>query len=592
MPIQQLPIELANQIAAGEVVERPSSVVKELIENALDAGANELVLDIEKGGSKRIRIRDNGCGISRDELTLALSRHATSKIKSLEDLECIGSLGFRGEALASISSVSRLRLTSKPAEQSEAWQAWTEGRDMQVNVEPAAHPNGTTVDIQDLFFNTPARRKFLRTEKTEFSHIDEVIKRIALSRFDVAFQLSHNGKTLRRYPRADSEKQQLQRVAKICGGQFAEQAYQLQSPEGDYKLKGWMVAPEHCRYQGDVQHFFVNGRMMRDKLLAHAVRQAYEKYLPTDRVPTYILYFELPAEQVDVNVHPAKHEVRFHYQRQVHDFILTQVERVLRSLTEMSVSAGTEDASVDFNGEPYENAHRHQYQSNDTSTMRESSRYSTAPRKAMGSLLPNAVKSSSGRSESQFASTFCASASVSTQETTSPSESWRLLSLFNGHQALVRHSNRLAWLNVRQVHAVCAQEKLSQQLEDGLSGQPLLVPVTVSAKEFKTPVSQWPEQQLNRLGVMYYRQKDMVVIEQMPEMLRKGNVALLFKQLLEQVSENSDSQLLTWLTAFVAKGEYSTTEAEHWVKQWRDQLHESADYLQFIEVPEADNANH
>ncbi len=215
----------------------------------------------------------------------------------------------------------------------------------------------------------------------------------------------------------------------------------------------------------------------------------------------------------------------------------------------------------------------------------------------MGSLLPNAVTSSAGSSESQPASTgnasaFYASASVSTQEASSPSESWRLLSLFNGHQALVRHSNRLAWLNVRQVHAVCAQEKLSQQLEDGLSGQPLLVPVTVSAKEFKTPVSQWPEQQLNRLGVMYYRQKDMVVIEQMPEMLRKGNVALLFKQLLEQVSENSDTQLLKWLTTFVAKGEYSTTEAEHWVKQWRDQLHEPADYLQFIEVPEAYNANH
>lgn len=597
MPIQQLPIELANQIAAGEVVERPSSVVKELVENALDAGADELVLDIEKGGSKRIRIRDNGCGIARGELTLALSRHATSKIQSLEDLERIGSLGFRGEALASISSVSRLRLTSKPAEQSEAWQAWTEGRDMQVNVEPAAHPNGTTVDIQDLFFNTPARRKFLRTEKTEFSHIDEVIKRIALSRFDVAFQLSHNGKTLRRYPRADSEKQQLQRVAKICGGQFAEQAYQLQSPEGDYKLKGWMVAPEHCRYQGDVQHFFVNGRMMRDKLLAHAVRQAYEKYLPTDRVPTYILYFELPAEQVDVNVHPAKHEVRFHYQRQVHDFILTQVERVLRSLTEMSVSDSAESGPAAFNGEHYESAHRHQYQSTNTSTMRESSRYSTAPRKAMGSLLPNAAKSSAGNYASQPASTgntstFYASASVSTQETNCPSESWRLLSLFNGHQALIRHSNRLAWLNVRQVHEVCAEAKLSQQLEDGLSGQPLLVPVTVSAKEFKTPVSHWPEQQLNRLGVMYYRQKDMVVIEQMPEMLRKGNVALLFKQLLEQVSESSDTQLLKWLTVFVAKSEYSATEAEHWVKQWRDQLHESADYLQFIEVPEGYNANH
>lgn len=592
MPIQQLPIELANQIAAGEVVERPSSVVKELVENALDAGADELVLDIEKGGSKRIRIRDNGGGIVRDELTLALSRHATSKIQSLEDLERIGSLGFRGEALASISSVSRLRLTSKPAEQSEAWQAWTEGRDMQVNVEPAAHPNGTTVDIQDLFFNTPARRKFLRTEKTEFSHIDEVIKRIALSRFDVAFQLTHNGKTLRRYPKAESQKQQLQRVAKICGGQFAEQAYQLQSPEGDYKLKGWMVAPEHCRYQGDVQHFFVNGRMMRDKLLAHAVRQAYEKYLPADRVPTYILYFELPAEQVDVNVHPAKHEVRFHYQRQVHDFILTQVERVLRSLTEMPTSSVSEDESAVFRDESYESVRSHQYQPADTSAMRETSRYSVAPRRAMGSLLPNAVKSGVGNASSQAVSPSFVASSASPHKTSSSAESWRLLSLFNGYQALIKNANALAWLNIQQIHSVCAETRLSKQVEGGLSGQPLLVPVTVSEKEFKTPVSQWPEQQLNQLGVMYYRQNDMVVIEQMPEMLRKGNVALLFKQLVELVLENSDGQVIKWLTDFVAKNEYSTTEAEHWLNQWQNQLNASAAYLQRIDVPEGYNANH
>lgn len=586
MAIQQLPIELANQIAAGEVVERPSSVVKELVENALDAGADELVLDIEKGGSKRIRIRDNGCGIAHSELTLALSRHATSKIQSLEDLEHIGSLGFRGEALASISSVSRLRLTSKPFNQDEAWQAWTEGRDMQVNVEPAAHPNGTTIDIQDLFFNTPARRKFLRTEKTEFSHIDDVIKRIALSRFDVAFQLTHNGKTLRRYPKASSDKQKLQRVAKICGGQFAEQAYQLKSPEGDYQLDGWMVAPEHCRYQGDVQHFFVNGRMMRDKLLAHAVRQAYEKYLAADRVPTYILYFELPAEQVDVNVHPAKHEVRFHYQRQVHDFILTQVERVLRSLSNMATDEPVNDGAVTYHQEHNERVPLHQYQNTDSASMRESSRYSTSPRKAMTSLLPNAAGA-------QTAGTGAASQLLVTsrEEVTADRDNWRLLSLFNGHQALVKQSNSLAWLNVKQVHSQCVQQKLAQQVSEGLSGQPLLVPVTLSTKEFQTPISHWPEQQLNRLGVMYYRQKDTVVIEQMPEMLRKGNVAVLFQQLLGLVSDRSETELLQWLTSFVARNDYSTTEAEHWLNQWSCQLKESNDYLQFVDIPEGDNAH-
>lgn len=569
MAIQQLPIELANQIAAGEVVERPSSVVKELVENALDAGATQLVLDIEQGGSKRIRIRDNGGGIVQQELTLALSRHATSKIKSLDDLEHIGSLGFRGEALASISSVSRLRLISKPAEQEDAWQAWAEGRDMQVKVEPAAHPDGTTVDIQDLFFNTPARRKFLRTEKTEFSHIDEVIKRIALSRFDVGFQLNHNGKSVRSYPQALTEKQRMQRVAKICGGGFADQASTIDAVDGDFHLSGWLVPPEHCRHQGDIQYVFVNGRMMRDKLLSHAVRQAYEKYLPNERVPTFVLYFELPADQVDVNVHPAKHEVRFHRQRQVHDFILARIEQALVQL----ISTASPHSAV---------SHQHHYGSQTRSSEqaafpsgRASGGNFLGERKASGSLLPNAAQIKADKTDTPESG-----AAINTEA------NWRVLTVFSGIYALIRNESSLAWLNLAKVHIECVSQKLIQQLQDGLNGQPLLVPVAINLTNLPGPASQWPQQALNQCGVVYQCQREQVIIEQMPEMLRQGNVVSGFTNLLTLLTEGAErNQLANWLAQFAGLESYSLTQAEHWLIQWRSQLSETPTMLQRLSLP-------
>ncbi|WP_293746063.1 DNA mismatch repair endonuclease MutL [uncultured Paraglaciecola sp.] len=321
MPIQILPARLANQIAAGEVVERPASVVKELVENSLDSGATSIEIDIEKGGHKRILIRDNGSGIVHEELALALSRHATSKIVKLEDLETICSLGFRGEALASISSVARLSLSSKPKNQNQAWQAHCEGREMQVQLNPVAHPDGTSVDVVDLFFNTPARRKFLRTEKTEFAHIDEIVRRIALSRFDVSFSLKHNGKLLRKYPAVKAQGTEIKRLSAICGKEFSEHCIELNSQYQQFELKGWLVQPEQAKAQAEFQYFYVNGRMMRDKLINHAVRQAFEGLIGADLYPAYVLYLTLEPNQVDVNVHPAKHEVRFHQARLVHDFI-------------------------------------------------------------------------------------------------------------------------------------------------------------------------------------------------------------------------------------------------------------------------------
>lgn len=346
MPIQILPPQLANQIAAGEVVERPASVVKELVENALDAGASQVDIEIEKGGARLMRIRDNGCGIAQQELTLALSRHATSKISSLDDLERILSLGFRGEALASISSVARLSLTSRPASQETAWQASAEGRDMQVQLQPAAHPVGTSVEVLDLFFNTPARRKFLRTEKTEFFHIDELIKRLALSRFDVGWTLSHNGQNVRRLKPAMTPEQQLQRVATLCGRRFSDSACWIENQHQQLKLWGWLLPPTAIERQPGCQYSYVNGRMMRDKLLNHAIRQAYGDWLGDDQQPVFVLYLQLPADEVDVNVHPAKHEVRFHQARLVHDFVVSALSSALGQLQPQDLQAQQHTAAA------------------------------------------------------------------------------------------------------------------------------------------------------------------------------------------------------------------------------------------------------
>ena len=288
MPIKILSPQLANQIAAGEVVERPASVVKELVENSLDAGANKIQIDIENGGANLIRIRDNGCGIPKEELSLALARHATSKIADLNDLEAILSLGFRGEALASISSVSRLTLTSRTEAQTEAWQVYAQGRDMETTIKPASHPVGTTVEVANLFFNTPARRKFLRTDKTEFAHIDEVIRRIALTKFNTAFTLTHNGKIIRQYRPAEELNQQLKRVAAICGDDFVKNALRIDWKHDDLHLSGWVATPNFSRTQNDLSYCYINGRMVRDKVISHANRQAYAQYLPTDASPAFV----------------------------------------------------------------------------------------------------------------------------------------------------------------------------------------------------------------------------------------------------------------------------------------------------------------
>lgn len=329
MRIHALPTQLVNQIAAGEVVERPASVVKELVENCFDAGATHIHLEIEQGGIKQIKIRDNGCGIVKEDLPLALSRHATSKIASLDDLEHVVSMGFRGEALPSISSVSRLTLISRTAEAECAWQVSADGTEQNFDPRPDPHPPGTTVDVRDLFYNTPARRKFLKAEKTEFSHIESLIQKLALSRFDVGFALLHNQREILNLKPAATLPEQEKRIAAICGSAFVENALKVEYAASGLHLHGWVGLPTFSRSQQDMQFFYVNGRLIKDRLVAHAIKQAYQDVLYHGRHPVFVLYLELDPALVDVNAHPTKLEVRFREGRMVHDFLFQALHRCL-----------------------------------------------------------------------------------------------------------------------------------------------------------------------------------------------------------------------------------------------------------------------
>jgi DNA mismatch repair protein MutL len=341
--IQPLPPELINQIAAGEVIERPSSVVKELVENSLDAGATRVEVDIELGGARLIRVRDDGDGIAPDDLPLAVASHATSKIGSFDDLEHVASMGFRGEALASVSSVARFAITSRLRGSDNAFRIEVDSGRLQA-ARPAQHPQGTSVEVRDLFYNVPARRKFLRAERTEFAHIDDLLKSLALARSRVEFRLSHNGKSVRVWKAARDEQAMLTRVAEVLGEEFPQQSLRIDHATAGMRLSGWVGLPTASRPQADAQYFYVNGRLVRDRVVAHAVRQAYADVLFHGRYPTFVLYLELDPIGVDVNVHPAKHEVRFREQRLVHDFLFRTLHEALAE-TRAGQSVQPESAS-------------------------------------------------------------------------------------------------------------------------------------------------------------------------------------------------------------------------------------------------------
>ena len=545
--IHILSSRLANQIAAGEVVERPASVVKEVLENSLDAGATRVDVDVEAGGSKLIRIRDNGAGMPPDDLPLALARHATSKIASLEDLEQVGSLGFRGEALASIGSVSRLTLTSNASDSgSEGSSAVCEGRDMAVQVKPASHPRGTTVEVRDLFFNTPARRKFMRTEKTEFNHLEEVVKRLALSRFDVAFSLRHNGKVLHNLKPGDSVAERQRRVATVCGPAFMEQAIYIESDRPALKLWGWVGLPTFSRSQADLQYFFVNGRVIRDKLVAHAVKQAYRDVLYHGRHPAFVLYLELDPAQVDVNVHPTKHEVRFRDGREVHNFIFSSLHRALADvrpadqLPEHVLATGDGQVINTETGEISEQGGL-TWGAPQAGAVADTARFpaTAAP------YYPGAGTPSGSQSAAQIAAYGQVHPALPEQgaEEDIPPLGYALAQL-KGIYILAENAHGLVVVDMHAAHERITYERLKTARDaEGIRSQPLLVPQSVAVSQREVQVAAEHTELFQRLGLAVdVGGEEALVIRQIPVNLRDSDVELLLRDVLADLIEFGSSE--------------------------------------------------
>ncbi|CAO98015.1 DNA mismatch repair endonuclease MutL [Erwinia tasmaniensis] len=568
MAIQVLPPQLANQIAAGEVVERPASVVKELVENSLDAGATRIDIDIEKGGAKLIRIRDNGCGIAKDELAMALARHATSKITSLDDLEAIISLGFRGEALASISSVSRLTLTSRTEAQTEAWQAYAEGRDQAVTVKPAAHPVGTTLEVLDLFYNTPARRKFMRTEKTEFTHIDEIIRRIALVRFDVAISLTHNGKLVRQYRAVSDDGQRERRLGAICGTAFLSHALKIDWQHGELSLHGWVADPSGSKALSELQYCYVNGRMMRDRLINHAIRQAYEDKLGDRHQPAYVLYLEIDPHQVDVNVHPAKHEVRFHQSRLVHDFIYQGVVSVLQesgaeTLPEIATAQPAERwqpenrqaAGGNHFATPAPAAAPRPASTASSSWQRQEPVYQKREGAAYQQLLQTPT-----RSEEPPLSPASVTQNDAPALSAHAQSFGRVLTIVREQYALLEGKKGLALLALTVAERWLKQAQLEPGSE-GLRPQPLLIPVRLKLDKAERDAGNRCSELLNQMGIDLKFDAHHVMLRAVPLPLRQQNLQNLIPEMLGYLAQHQDVtafQLAQWFAR------QSASEHQHW----------------------------
>ncbi|EAA2778320.1 DNA mismatch repair endonuclease MutL [Salmonella enterica] len=542
MTIHILSPQLANQIAAGEVVERPASIVKELLENAIDAGATDIRIDVEKGGAKCIRVSDNGCGICKDELSLALMRHATSKISTLADLESIASLGFRGEALASISSVSRLTLTSRTPEQDEGWQVYVEGRDMSPVVQPASHPKGTTVEVLDLFYNTPARRRFLKSDKTESGHTEDVVRRAALSRPDVGFTLIHNGKRLLHCAAGKPGASAASRLAAICGRDFADRAVYLEWPHHSLQLSGWVVPPQPDGRFFDVQYFFVNGRAVRDRVIMHAVRQAYGQIPDGGQPPGYVLYLELEAAQVDVNVHPAKQEVRFHESRLVHDFICQGVLSALNQndatglLPEDTAALSVTDCLPENRKAAGEN-------SLVEPGARSPGGYGGTGR---GGFQPEGFNRQAGRAYQQLLQTpgTTSSLQLPAYDKTAdekdvlilPGTDYRLLVPVRQKYALVARGESIYLLSLKGAWQCLLERRLSAEDGNRPVSQPLLMPVRLKLnRQERESLRQW-QPHLEQTGILYTPDSHGVVFNGVPSLIREQPLTLLLGRLAEWLS--------------------------------------------------------
>lgn len=569
MLIKMLPPQITNQIAAGEVVERPASVVKELLENSLDAGAKWIDINIKGGGSKLIRIQDNGTGIAKDDLPLALARHATSKISALDDLMTIRSMGFRGEALASISSVSRLLLTSRTVEQTEAWQSYAEGRDMLVKIKPAAHPVGSTLEVFDLFYNTPARRKFMRTEKTEFAHIDEVVRRIALARFDVTIHLHHNEKLIRQYRAVSDPTRYSQRLASVCGNVFLQHMLAISWQHEDLAIHGWLADPQmlhNARSLNEIQYCYVNNRVIRDRLINHAIRQAYQGLSKDGQQIAYVLYLTIEPSQVDINVHPAKHEVRFHQARLVHDFIYQAVTMALQD-------KGLQPASIPVeNGDTESKSPHRQPETRVAAGINKYAPPSKPCRQYNAANSPRGYLSRQGELYGQLlqSTTPSNTATVkdkSPQAACSPlnghdSNSFgSVLGIFPPCYALIKRGDEKIALLALSVAERCLKQAQLTPPREGLRAQPLLIPLKLNLDKAEITAGKYHKDLLSTMGIELLFEQNRATLRTVSLPLRQQNLQKLIPELLSYLSQHekiAPEKLAAWIAQHLG------SEHEQW----------------------------
>ena len=524
MPIRLLPPQLIDQIAAGEVVERPASVVKELVENSLDAGAARIEVEVEQGGQRLIRVRDDGVGISGAELPLAVSRHATSKIGSLEDLERVATLGFRGEALPSIASVSHLSLQSRIAGEEHGWRIDLDGGAGD-DPRPGPHPVGTTVTVRDLFYNTPARRKFLRTERTELGHVDRLVRRLALSRFSAGFRLVSNHRPVLDLPPAIDDGARLKRIAEVCGSAFAEQSLVMAHTASGLGLSGWLGLPTFSRSQPDLQYFFINGRMIRDRLVTHALKQAYRDVLFHGRHPAYVLFLEMDPALVDVNAHPTKHEVRFRDGRSIHGFLTHAVEG---ALAETRAGAAAPSAPV---------------------AVAPAAPVSGGP-DAPGAWRPRQSAMPLGRGGAvaeafgQLAGGGSPAAAPASDEpdADTPPLGYALAQL-RGIYILAQNRAGLVIVDAHAAHERITYERMKEQFDaGGIRRQPLLVPMSLRVSSGEAELAEEHAREFGRLGFEIQRRgPDALVIREVPSVLADGDVESLVRDVLSDLRETGQS---------------------------------------------------
>ncbi|MBN4053711.1 DNA mismatch repair endonuclease MutL [Haliea sp. AH-315-K21] len=532
--IHLLSQRLTNQIAAGEVVERPASVVKELLENSLDAGSDRIDIELEQGGTKLIRIRDNGQGIDKEDLPLALSRHATSKIAELEDLERVASLGFRGEALASIASVSRLTLISRTPVAAEAWKVETEGIDMDSKLSPAAHPVGTNVEVRDLFFNTPARRKFLRTEKTEYKRIDDIVKQLALSHFNTTFNLQHNQRQIHKFEKASTLQEQQRRVSQICGPTFIENSVSIDIEQNGMKLWGWVSLPTFSRSQADMQYFYVNGRTIRDRVVTHAVKQAYRDVLFHGRHPAFVLFLELDPADVDVNVHPTKHEVRFRESRDVHNFLFSVLHKALASVR-------PEDHFQDiYSDASSKNYSAQTIEANSTQSAINFSSYGSGDR---GKTFINQVENQLANYDTLRSISELPKLPENAEDI--PPLGFAIAQL-HGIYILAQNALGLVIVDMHAAHERITYEHMkTASNNEGIKVQPLLVPISIAISEKEADLAEEHNSYLQSLGMEIERlSPESISLRQVPTILVNANVEQLLRDVLSDISDHGTSDRL------------------------------------------------